>query len=339
MGVKGKRLERQEGKKIKDIRKDHLNRYLWSAVKIKEGDRVLDIACGVGYGSKILAKCSKTKEVIAVDRSKKAINQAKKYFWHKKIKYISKDIFKSDLEGKFDFICSFETLEHLRDDKGFLKKLRQLLNDEGLLLISTPNQEVLPYDKEIFPFHQKHYTSQKFITLLEQNGFSVKECYSQVDAEILKGFGGRFNIAVCVKEKNRAAKVSIRNYLSLLKENCKQDYAKDFVINESFRLVTTEAKQEFLFVVDKFLRFEKVRPLYLKGFFYESKGNLAQAIKYFEQVTKTIPRGINRDFIVSSYYHLAGLYRKKEDKIKALKRCLKLAPNHQGAGKLLKSLV
>ncbi len=74
---------------------EHYLRYQ-SAVSISENKTVLDIACGTGYGSKMLSKVA--KKVIGVDNSKHSINYAKEHYSAKNIEYLVGDAQKIDLK-------------------------------------------------------------------------------------------------------------------------------------------------------------------------------------------------------------------------------------------------
>ncbi|VFT12047.1 Uncharacterised protein [Pseudomonas aeruginosa] len=44
----------------------HVARYLWAEKYVRQGDRVLDAACGLGYGSYALAELSKASKITGV---------------------------------------------------------------------------------------------------------------------------------------------------------------------------------------------------------------------------------------------------------------------------------
>ncbi len=199
----GGKGERQAASSLAGIRQDHRARYQFSCQFIKPGDIVLDCACGVGYGSFILSQQSQSKEIFGVDKSTSAIIFAKKYYTGNKIKYLQQDIFLTSFEDdSFDCVVSFETLEHVQGEdlvSLFYKKLKK----NKLLLISTPNEEAMPFKKENFPFHIRHYTPEEFEDLLTLHGFKVEERftqYSREDEAISEGWNGLYNFAVARKQ-------------------------------------------------------------------------------------------------------------------------------------------
>ncbi len=158
---------------------EHIGRYHFAVSHIH--GRVLDIACGVGYGSFLAAKyCKKTvSQVVGVDCDPDTISYAKKTYDHPRCNYHIANALDPKLvdeHGKFDSILSFETLEHLADDQAFLCNLQTLLNPGGTLVISTP----LGAGRQ-FPsrqrFHRFQLTEQEFRDLFDS--FSQVTFYQQ----------------------------------------------------------------------------------------------------------------------------------------------------------------
>jgi len=192
---------RQTGPTLAHIRDDHLERYLLAASLLQPGWRVLDIACGVGYGSYLMAERVPGLEVEGVDLAEEAIAYARDHYAHPSVRYRVGDALSCDLgSGRYDAAVCFETLEHIQDDRSFLERLHAAIRPGGRLILSTPNQDVLPFQKSDFPYHVRHYTAGEMESLLASAGFAVLVRLSQRDRErggVRAGFGGAFNIAVC----------------------------------------------------------------------------------------------------------------------------------------------
>lgn len=164
--------ERQIAKKIQAICIKHRLRYQFAKEFIEEEDIVLDIACGCGYGSKIISEKNPTL-IIGIEADFKAIKYARKYFQSPQIKYIRGSINKlSDIEHRFSKIICFETIEHIENDKAFITSLINHLCDNGLLLLSSPNRKNNPLENH--NYHIRHYTEEDLGNLL----------YYEVDKEI-----------------------------------------------------------------------------------------------------------------------------------------------------------
>lgn len=183
---------RQWGKTLEEIRPDHVKRYQFAASKIKPKSFVLDLACGCGYGSKLLH--TEGFNVYGVDIDEEAIKYAKEH--HNGPHFVQGHA--EDAYGPFDVIVSFETLEHLK------KPLEALKNFEApILWASVPNEEKYPFSAEKFAEddypHQRHYTPVEFEKLLRDGGFEVFERHCQKDklGDIVRGTDGIFLIYGC----------------------------------------------------------------------------------------------------------------------------------------------
>lgn len=170
--------ERQTPKNIKEIEPSHLARYKFALNKIKRG-KILDVSCGAGYGSYLLRK--KASQIIGLDKDTETINNAKKYFHSKNIQFIkdNAETMKKLKKEKFDYIISFETIEHLDKPKKLLETCEKLLNKKGLLIISTPRK---PHGN---PYHKTEFTLNEYKKILSKY-FNIKETYGQVYDKIFK---------------------------------------------------------------------------------------------------------------------------------------------------------
>lgn len=141
------------------INYEHWHRYLY-VTNFVNNKKVLDIACGEGYGSNLLSIYA--EEVIGIDISKEAIERASSKYIKKNLQFISGTA--TDIPVKesavFDTVVSFETIEHLPepDQKYFLKEVKRVLKPEGVLIVSTPNR--LTYSE--IPKYRNEYHIKEF---------------------------------------------------------------------------------------------------------------------------------------------------------------------------------
>ncbi|TVQ63911.1 MAG: methyltransferase domain-containing protein [Phycisphaerales bacterium] len=129
----------------------HVARYAFAAQRVA-GQRVLDIACGPGYGSAMLADAGATR-VLGIDRSQDAIADAQVKHARVNVEFRAHDVFTltpSDV-GEIDTIVCLETLEHVEDPERVLDVFRTLLPAGGLLVLSVPNDAALHADN---PHHR-----------------------------------------------------------------------------------------------------------------------------------------------------------------------------------------
>lgn len=147
---------------------EHMHRYLFAQKLVKDMN-VLDISCGEGYGSDLLTQ--EAKSVIGCDIDEEIIVSASaKYSKNSKLNFRVGDCTKMPFENKsFDVIVSFETIEHFEEHEKFLKEVKRVLLDDGILIISSPDKTVYS-DKRNYhnPDHVKELTKQELVDLLKQ---------------------------------------------------------------------------------------------------------------------------------------------------------------------------
>lgn len=144
---------------------EHLERYDFVSKYVKD-KTVLDIACGSGFGSYIMATKGRAKHVIGVDLDKDAIRYGKHKFQNKKIERFADNAVEFQYSEKFDCAVSFETIEHIPNYLDFLNNLHHNLHTEGQLIISTPVRAKTTH-KPINPYHVIEWSFEDFLKLLE----------------------------------------------------------------------------------------------------------------------------------------------------------------------------
>ena len=158
---------------FKRLFKEHKIRYLF-AKKFVKNKIVVDVACGNGFGTYTLAR-SGAKFLYGIDNDKVAISYAKQKYKDDNIKFILGNAEKIPLRSNLaDIIASFETIEHLKYPKKFLKEVKRTLKPKGVLILSTPNREISYEDN---PYHLKEYTLPELDMLLSD--FSKRVFYGQ----------------------------------------------------------------------------------------------------------------------------------------------------------------
>ena len=164
------------------------------------GKKVLDIGCGEGYGSAFLADSA--KEVLGVDYDKAIIDYAVNKYHKDNLKFAVMDVENmNSLIQKFNIICSFQNIEHIRDTRKLLANIANLLKEDGVFICSTCNIKdsspgsIVPFNK----FHVKEYLASEFKELLEDH-------FKKVEI-----FGLRRGIAL--KFNRRLKKIGLFNFL------------------------------------------------------------------------------------------------------------------------------
>lgn len=153
---------------------EHIERYRFAKDFVR-GKRVLDIACGEGYGSAALARAGAVS-VIGVDISPEICQ-------HVREKY-GLDVLIGDAqaiplpERSVDLIISFETIEHVDSPATFIAECSRVLSPDGMLIVSTPNRPVYSANGRQNPFHRVELDAEEFVALLHTRFRSV-QLYTQ----------------------------------------------------------------------------------------------------------------------------------------------------------------
>ena len=161
------------------IRYEHLHRYAFCR-PYALGRNVLDIACGEGYGSAVLAQVA--THVVGVDIAPEAVNHARERYqgrFHNLEFVLGSATGIPYPDESFDLAVSFETIEHLSEQEAMLSELRRVLCPDGILIISTPDRDVYhrAYGAEN-PFHVKELDKPSFRKMLRRH-FPFVDLYGQ----------------------------------------------------------------------------------------------------------------------------------------------------------------
>lgn len=154
----------------------HLERYEFAARHLPRG-RLLDIACGVGYGTRLLAdKSEGGTAVLGIDLSSAALEYAEERYGGEGIEFHAADAMEFRDEHGFDGIVSLETVEHLPDPAGFLGQMAEMLHPGGTLVASVPTTPSV----DLNPHHCHDFTETSFRRLLEPLALEEIEAFRQV---------------------------------------------------------------------------------------------------------------------------------------------------------------
>lgn len=164
---------------VREIAYEHWHRYAF-ARPLAAGRRVLDAACGEGYGSALLAATARS--VLGVDVADEAVAHARgRYGGVANLRFEQGDATALDHlpDGGFDLIVSFETLEHVQAQERMLDGFARLLADDGLLLVSTPDKRTYSdLTGEANPYHVRELYRDEFEALLSAR-FPACRLYGQ----------------------------------------------------------------------------------------------------------------------------------------------------------------
>lgn len=137
---------------------------------------MLDAACGVGYGAAYLAEGA--RQVVGVDVDQDSIAYARARYALPNVRFEVMDVHQLDVpDASFDTVCSFETIEHVRDPERVLSELARVLRSGGALVISTPNARTTTL-APVNPHHRQEWSQNDFANLL-RGRFGSVELYGQ----------------------------------------------------------------------------------------------------------------------------------------------------------------
>ena len=125
-----------------------------------KGKSVLDVGCGTGYGSDLLAR--EALSVVAIDRDPDAIAYCRDHYSRENISFRQGDAEDLPTNAAYDVCISFQMIEHLHDPAHFLRSLKKLTNPGGIVLLSTPNSKTGLGVKSDNPFHVSEMTFGQF---------------------------------------------------------------------------------------------------------------------------------------------------------------------------------
>jgi SAM-dependent methyltransferase len=156
--------------------KKNMLQYLNGITQFKNQGRLLDVGCATGLF--MLEAQKKNFKVNGIDVSKYAIDIAKQRFG----KNVTQTSFeKANIrKNTYDVITLFDVIEHVSDPRKVLKKIKNILNENGLLVINTGDTDSLMAKLQgknwhffIPPQHFFYFSQRNLTTLLVELGFKV----------------------------------------------------------------------------------------------------------------------------------------------------------------------
>ena len=142
----------------------HLERYEFAARHLC-GEQVLDMACGCGYGSALLAERHPDKQVTGVDIDPAAIAYARQHYQLPNLRYVCADAESFAATQRFDSIVSLETIEHLPNPRQLVANYARLLAAGGRVIASVPITPTLDGN----PHHLHDFSRRSFLALFRHH--------------------------------------------------------------------------------------------------------------------------------------------------------------------------
>ncbi|HEX7300389.1 MAG TPA: methyltransferase domain-containing protein [Solirubrobacteraceae bacterium] len=161
----------------------HLVVYEWIAARVG-GLRVVDLACGEGYGSAVLARAASS--VVGVDANPDAHEHARLRYQAPNLRFVR------DMVERFSEPCDalvlLQTIEHVQDPDGVLERVKGMLTPGGTAYVSTPNVLTLAPKGASHsgnPWHVREYRAGELRALCTRH-FGMVELYGLFHARRLR---------------------------------------------------------------------------------------------------------------------------------------------------------
>lgn len=133
----------------------HIARYALAASLVRPGDTVLDCACGLGYGSAVIATMSQASKIIGVDVDAETVSYANANYGGPGVSFELGDAAALNHipDASVDLIVSMETIEHVMDWKAVTKQFARILKPDGRLIASVPDRWMDETGEDPSPYH------------------------------------------------------------------------------------------------------------------------------------------------------------------------------------------
>lgn len=128
------------------------------AAKLVSG-KVMEIGTGMGYGLKHIApKCDK---FVTIDKHQELSN----FDEYPNVEFLQMNVppFNGIEDNSFDFVITFQVIEHIEDDNKFVEEIYRVLKPGGKLIVTTPNIKMSITRN---PWHVREYTVTELKDLL-----------------------------------------------------------------------------------------------------------------------------------------------------------------------------
>ncbi len=161
----------------------HLAVYEWIAPRVA-GSRVIDMACGEGYGVGVLA--ARAAAVTGVDANPEAYDHARRRYAAANTRFARALV--QSYDEAADAVVFLQTIEHLEDPAAALAHFRSLVAPGGTVYVSTPNVLTLApkgASRSDNPWHVREYHRSEFEQLCRES-FSEVELYGLFHARKLR---------------------------------------------------------------------------------------------------------------------------------------------------------
>lgn len=137
------------------------------------GRTVLEVGCGEGYGTDLLARTA--RHVLGIDYD--ALTAAHAHAAYPTARFVRANLAALPVpSASVDVVATLQVIEHVWNHSEFVRECLRVLRPGGLLLVTTPNRLTFSpgLDAPINPFHTKEFTATELSGLIAANGFGIE---------------------------------------------------------------------------------------------------------------------------------------------------------------------
>jgi ubiquinone/menaquinone biosynthesis C-methylase UbiE len=146
----------------------HLFAYEFVKAQLSTSQLVVEIGCGEGYGFNNLAQA--VKAMIGVDHDQAVLAAASKKYGVPNCTFVQADGARLPFaQSVCDVVLTFQVLEHIQDDRGFLAEIYRILKPGGRCFLTTPNGlfRIQPNHRPWNRFHLREYSPTELEALAQ----------------------------------------------------------------------------------------------------------------------------------------------------------------------------
>lgn len=145
--------------------------------RVKRSDTLLEVGSGRGYFLRYIEDRVKSATGLELNR-----DAAAQKICHSEVLTNKLEMVALDASKTFDVICSFQVLEHLPEPDAFLQACIKCLVPSGQLILSTPNYEHVPFQRQedafdLPPHHIGHFSPKVFAKLAKVYGLHLERVF------------------------------------------------------------------------------------------------------------------------------------------------------------------
>jgi 2-polyprenyl-3-methyl-5-hydroxy-6-metoxy-1,4-benzoquinol methylase len=208
----------------------HKVAHLYAIRRVRGSKRVLDVGCGTGYGSAMVA--SRVGEVVGIDSSEEAVVRAKVKHRLDNLEFVTMPATELSFpDGSFDAAYSIQVIEHIEDVELHLSEVARVLRPGGRFVVATPNRLTYSPDGLHNAFHVREYDAGELEILLAS-------FFPEVE---ITGLHAALDLALRPEVQDYEFSARIKALRAALKDEELQRFMEEWLVEDGFEGFDAEA--------------------------------------------------------------------------------------------------